>query len=149
MDAPGTLEQYIHAVRALPLHYKVVGLVFPIVLIVALCSGVGGLVSRYKDRAFDRAEAARAEERAVLAAERDAWIKRAEAAEAQAAVLEEQAAVLKKVANDAGETAKQKAAKVEEIEHATRIAIDAAGDLSPNDARALARAKLRQLGFLR
>lgn len=96
------------------------------------------------DRKLHQAEA----ERNALRLERDAAIRRAEAAEAQAAVYEEQADALKRVAEDKGLAAREQARKAQEIEDATKVAIERAG-ADPATARDEYRAALRRLGYLR
>lgn len=140
-------ENLWQAFRRMAPSHQITVLVVALVAVVALCSGVGAVVSKIKDARFDRAEAARAEERRVLSAERDAWVKRAEKAEAAAAVYEEQAAALRAVAATAGQTAREKAAEADKIQRETDAAVAAVGDLPPDAAREDIRARLRRLGY--
>lgn len=120
-----------------------------VAVVVLISGGVGGLVTRYKDARFDKAEAARAEERAELELDRDAALRRAEQAEARAGILEEQAVALRQVADSAALTAKQSQAKADAIERETTAAVEAIGDLPADQAQRDIHTRLVRLGLLK
>ena len=120
-----------------------------IIVVVLISGGVGGLVTRYKDAKFDKAEAKQAEERAELELDRDAALRRAEQAEARAGILEEQAVALRQVADSAALTAKQSQAKADAIERETTAAVEAIGDLPADQAQRDIHTRLVRLGLLK
>lgn len=132
---------------SLPTPYKALTVAALALALLVVGTSVGGAVAHFKDRRFDAKEAADAADRAKTAAERDAALRRAEAAEAQTAVWQEAADAQKRVAEQAGISAGEKAARAEEVERETEAAIERAG-ADPATARDEYRQRLRRLGYL-
>lgn len=118
-------------------------------VLVVVSGAVGGVVTRLKDARFDKAEAARAAERTKLEQERDAHLRRAEAAEAQVKIVEAQAAALTQLATEKGKTAAQKQAAADAIAVQVDASVAAVGDLPPDEAQADIIERLRRLGYLK
>lgn len=125
----------------------VAGAVVAIVLLVS--GGVGGLVTKWKDARFDRAQAEAQQDRDEMQRDRDVLLRRAEAAEAKAAILEEQAIALRQVADSAALTAKQSQARADQIAQETALAVAAVGDLPPAEAQRDIHDRLVKLGLLK
>lgn len=121
-----------------------------LVAVVLLISGaVGGVVTRIKDARFDRAQAEAQQERDEMQRDRDVLLRRAEAAEAKAAILTEQAVALRQVAESAALTAKQSQARADQIAQETALAVAAVGDLPPAEAQRDIHDRLVKLGLLK
>lgn len=120
-----------------------------IIIVVLISGGVGGLVTRYKDAKFDKAEAARAVERTKLEQERDAHLRRAEEAEAQVKIVEAQAAALTQLATEKGKTAAEKQIAADKIAAQVDASVAAVGALPPDEAQADIIERLRRLGYLK
>lgn len=142
-------EPAVRAWRSLPLPYQAAIGAALLIAIALAASGAGIAVSHWKDRRFDAAEAKRAEERAEWAVERDAHLRRAEAAEARAGILEEQAKAMRQVADSAALTAKQSQQKADAIAKETTAAVAAVGDLPPDQAQRDIHDRLVRLGLLK
>ncbi|MCC6793012.1 MAG: hypothetical protein IT336_15090 [Thermomicrobiales bacterium] len=144
------IEPMTRAWRSLPLPYQAAIAVAILFGLLVVAGGAAGVVSRYKDRRFDAAEAERAKERATWAAERDEHLRRAEAAEAKAVVLEAQLAAQKQLLAGAGKAIAAKDKAVQEVVDAYSREIDSvdASGQSPAERAADVRRRLRELGYL-
>lgn len=81
------LEPYRTALSELPFTAKLMLFGAVVALVVVVGAGVGAGVSSWKERAYEAQERKRAAERDALAIDRDAALRRAEAAEAQIPLL--------------------------------------------------------------
>lgn len=104
---------------------------FVVVVVVGLAfisGGVGGFVSHYKDKKFDRIQAAREAEIDTLSKERNEAIGRAEVWEARAKELEADAAISEAAAKAAGAKAETAKAELEKEDERYKQEMAAIGD---------------------
>lgn len=143
-------EPVSRAWSGLPLPYQAAIVVGVLIAILVAAGGASLGVSRWKDRRFDRERQAEASERATMAAERDAALRRAESAEAKASVSEAQVAAQKQLLAGAGKAIVAKDKVVEEIVDEYEREVDAVGasGQSPAERAADVRRRLRELGYL-
>lgn len=142
-------EPVYRAWTGMPFPYQAAIVVALLAVLLVAAGGASVAVSHWKDRRFDAAEGKRAAERQTLADERDAALRRAEAAEAKAGILEEQAKALRQVADSAALTAKQSQARADQIAKETETSVASIGDVAPEVARQEIHDRLVRLGLLK
>lgn len=142
-------EPVIRAWTGLPFPYQTAIVVAIVFVVLTAAGGASVAVSKWKDRRFDAAEAKRAEERADEVKIRDAALRRAEAAEAQAAVVTEQNKALTQLATERGKTSAEKQAAADAIAREGQVAVAAVGDLPPDEAARDMHDRLVRLGLLK